>query len=99
VRRLEVAARAQGDIERFGSWWLDNRDKAPELFDQELAIAYWAIQTQPEYGQHYAIVRGKQVWRYLMPKTKRHVYYRLDGADVVRLMAVCGAERGRGPRL
>ena len=99
MRRLEVTARAQRDVERHGQWWARHRDKAPELFKQELAVAYSVIQTQPESGQRYAVVRGQQVWRQLMPKTKRHVYYRLDGDDVVRVMAVWGATRGRGPRL
>lgn len=99
MRRLEVAERAQNDVEHLGTWWRENRDKAPELFDQELAIAYAAIREHPEYGQRYTVVRGQQVWRYLMPKTKKHVYYRLDGDDVVRVMAVWGAVRGRGPKL
>ncbi len=42
---------------------------------------------------------ARQVWRCLMPKTKKHVYYRLDGDDVVRIMAVWGAIRGRDPKL
>ena len=99
MRRLEVAERAQADVEYQGTWWRTNRDKAPDLFDQELAIAYAVIREQPEYGQRYTVVRGQQVWRYLMPKTRRHVYYRLDGDDLIRVMAVWGAVRGRGPKL
>lgn len=99
MRRIEVAERAQQDVERLGLWWRMHREKAPDLFEEELTAAYSTIQEHPEYGQRYRVVRGKQVWRWLMPKTKRHVYYRLDGDDVVRIMAVWGAIRGREPKL
>ena len=69
------------------------------FFEQELMVAYSTIQEHPEYGQRYRVVRGEQVWRWLMPKAKKHVYYRLDGDNVVRIMAVWGAIRGREPKL
>ena len=76
-----------------------HREKAPDLFDLELAAIFSVVQEHPEYGQRYRVVRGKQVWRCLMPKTKTHVYYRLDGEEVVRIMVVWGAVRGREPML
>jgi len=30
--RLEVTKRAQREAKRLAQWWLENRDKAPELY-------------------------------------------------------------------
>jgi hypothetical protein len=45
--RVEVTKRAQREVNRLGRWWLENRDKAPELFEEELSAAYFRIATDP----------------------------------------------------
>jgi plasmid stabilization system protein ParE len=37
--------------------------------------------------------------RILMPKTATHLYYRLEGPDLILVLRVWGARRKRGPRL
>jgi plasmid stabilization system protein ParE len=97
--RLEVAKRAQREAKRLGRWWLENRDKAPELFEQELAAAYELILRDPALGQTYLVSRGRRIQRVLMPGTKNHVYYHRKSEEVVRVVSIWGAVRGRGPKL
>ena len=43
---------------------------------------------------------GLSVRRVLLPKTGTHVYYSVDeDADLVTVVAVWGAPKGRGPKL
>lgn len=97
--RLEITKRAQREAKRLAQWWLDNRDKAPELFEQELIAAYELILGEPGLGQTYLISRGRRVQRLLMPGTKNHVYYYRQRADLIRVVSIWGAVRGRGPKL
>ncbi len=70
------------------------------MFLDELAAAERQLRTAPELGSIY-IERGKRIIRrVLLPKTGTHVYYSLDANDeLVTILAVWGAQRGRTPRL
>jgi hypothetical protein len=35
------------------AWWRENREKAPDLFDQELALAFRTIAAAPAAGRRY----------------------------------------------
>src|SRR5690606_2537506 len=97
--RLEVTKRAQREAKRLAGGWLEHRDKAPELFEEELLAAYGVIQSEPALGQTYAASRGRRIQRVLMPRTKNHVAYHQKSTDVVQVIAIWGAIRGRGPNL
>lgn len=97
--RLEVTKRAQREAKRLAGWWLEHRDKAPELFEEELLAAYGVILSEPALGHTYAVSRGRRIQRVLMPRTKNHVYYHQKSTDVVQVIAIWGAIRGRGPKL
>lgn len=97
--RLEVAGRAQREVNRLGRWWLQNREKAPSLFEEELGATYRLILESPTVGQAYTVRRGRQVLRVLMGNTKNHVYYFQLSPDVLRVVSVWSAVRGRGPNL
>lgn len=45
------------------------------------------------------MVAGLEYRRLLLPETRHHVYYRVVGAEHVRVLAIWSAVRGRGPRL
>ena len=87
------------DAERHARWWRENRLAARLLFDQELAAALEQIRTQPDTGLVYSGIAGKGYQRLLMPRTRFHVYYRLTTPDTIRVVAIWGAVRERGPRL
>jgi plasmid stabilization system protein ParE len=94
---LVITARALRDIERCARWWISHRD-AHELFAQELDDALVRIQREPTLGPVFRVVRGREQRRVLMPRTAHHVYYRIDGDDII-VLTVWGARRGRAPAL
>jgi plasmid stabilization system protein ParE len=69
------------------------------LFDDELRAALDQIRRAPHLGGVYEVARGLEYRRRLLPETRHHVYYRVVGPGVVRILAVWSAVRGRGPRL
>jgi plasmid stabilization system protein ParE len=81
-------------------WWRENRPDTADLFAHELDAARRLITAFPEMGVPYVQREGTLVRRVLMPKTQNHVYFEIDEEnDVVMILALWGAPRGRGPRL
>lgn len=97
--RLELAPRAIDEAERCARWWRENRPAARTLFDDELRDALDQIRLHPHLGSVYEAVPGLEHRRVLMPETRHHVYYRVVGAERVRVVSVWSAYRGRGPKL
>jgi plasmid stabilization system protein ParE len=96
--RLTAPARQQAD--RFDRWWRENRPAARDLFAREFVEARALLAATPEVGSPYIERQGVLVRRVLLPKTHQHVYYEVDREnDLVMILAVWGAPRGRGPRL
>lgn len=83
------------------AWWQQQRDKAPELFVQELATIVSKLRDRTDdERQKFAARGGHIVWRLLMPKTRHHVYYRVDErAGVVDVLLVWNAVAGSKPDL
>jgi plasmid stabilization system protein ParE len=97
--KIELAPRALSDAERCARWWRENRPAARDRFDQELREALDRIRTFPQLGSVYEAMPGRGHRRLLMPETRYHVYYRLAGPDLVRVVAIWSSIRGRDPRL
>ncbi|MCA9646840.1 MAG: type II toxin-antitoxin system RelE/ParE family toxin [Polyangiaceae bacterium] len=98
--RLRVARRAERQIETIAAWWAENRHAAPALFLDELDYTFRLICDAPGVGVPWPTVRRPELRRVLLPRTRYHVYFRADKiADVVYVMAVWGAPRGRTPKL
>jgi len=89
------------EIRRRRAWWEENRDKAPNLFREELATAVARLRAgQLEGAQLYTVHQSRKIWRLLMPKTKAHVYYRVDASRrEVEVITVWNAISGDGPHL
>jgi plasmid stabilization system protein ParE len=96
--KLEFARRALRELERTERWWVQHRD-AKLLFQEELAAVLRQVRADPKVGQVYRVVGNREQMRILMPKTSQHVYYRVDGAERILILAVWGARRRRGPQL
>jgi hypothetical protein len=80
------------------AWWELNRDKAPDLFRQELAAVVAQLRVAPTEAQPYTVDRGRIIWRVMMPKTRNHVYYRVDqSAGEVEIVSVWNAVSGDEP--
>jgi plasmid stabilization system protein ParE len=100
VTTLIIARRADTQIRAIEAWWAANREKAPDLFANELVAALRLIVTTPDAGQPYGTFAALAVRRVLLARSLYHVYFSYDvGADVVKVRAVWHARRGRGPAL
>jgi len=97
--RLRLARRALADAKSKKTWWQHNRSGAADLFDQELSATLERIATAPWLGQRVE-QRGADVSvrRWMMPKTRNHVYYAIDGVEIV-VLAIWGAPRGTMPKV
>ncbi len=96
---FDTSPRAAREIERIERWWSKNRPAAPGLFMEELVAAEAHLMTAPETGEAWRARRGRVIRRWLLPKSKYHLYYVHD-AERERLLvvAVWGAVR-REPKL
>jgi len=97
--KLELAPRALREAERHARWWRANRPRARFLFDDELRAVLDQIRFSPEIGIAYQAMLGREHRRVLMPRTRYHVYYRLAAPELIRVVAIWSAVRGRGPAL
>jgi plasmid stabilization system protein ParE len=98
--KLEISKRARRHIEKRQAWWREHRPAALGLFLDELAAAERLLRATPELGSIYVKRNTRTVRRVLLPQTGTHVYYWLDAnRDLVTILAVWGAQRGRTPRL
>ena len=98
--KVEIGGRARRQVERFDAWWRKNRDKAPELFEQELAKAEEFLATTPHLARQYVVRRGRLIRWLLLPKTKVKLYFWMDEESAtVNVISVWGSQRGREPRL
>jgi plasmid stabilization system protein ParE len=79
------------------AWWRENRDKAPDLFEEELALAFRLLASSPGAGKRYQHPNA-DVRRVLLRSTRNHVYY-VEMDDHVLVVAVWGAVKGSGPDL
>jgi plasmid stabilization system protein ParE len=97
--KLVFTPEAEQQADECDTWWRENRD-ARDLFARELAGARTFLRESPNVGAKYTMLDGFSVRRVLLPKTGTHVYYSVDeDADLVTVLAVWGAPKGRGPKL
>lgn len=89
--------RADREAEKASRWWRKHRPSTATLFDHELRAAAVAIAESPGTPRVILEIDGSAIRRVSLPKTGYHVYYAWDGADVVLIVAIWHARRGRGP--
>ena len=98
--KLVFSEEADQDVEVIDAWWRENRLDAPRLFAEELASVCQSIQRKPLIMKPYTERRGVVVRRWHLRRTVQHVYFVVDVEnDVIVVLRVWGARRGRGPKL
>lgn len=98
--KVFFTARARRRAGIVATWWRQNRPAAPDLFEDELEAATRRLEGQPVLGLVYANVRGRAVYRLLLPQSAQHLYFSVNGAaERVVVHTIWGARRGRGPAL
>lgn len=97
--RVRFTPEARLAVREKRTWWEQHRDKAPRLFVEELATVVAKLRHgADDERQQYAARGGRIIWRVLMPKTRNHVYYRLDeAAKEVEILLVWNAVAGTRP--
>jgi hypothetical protein len=97
--RVRFAPEALEAIRYKRAWWEANRNKAPRLFRDELAEVIAKLRTGATQGaQLYTVHAKRKIWRLLMPKTKVHVYYRIErSGQEVEIITAYNAIGGEGP--
>jgi len=88
---------AELQILEIDAWWREHREKAPDLFEQELAAALETIGSAPGAGKRYPHQRG-DVRRLALRSTRNHIYD-VESPDYVLVVAVWGGIKGTGPDL
>jgi plasmid stabilization system protein ParE len=97
--RVRFTPEARLAVREKRAWWEQHREKAPRLFVQELADVVAKLRDRADdERQHDAVRGGRVIWRLLMPKTRNHIYYRVDdGANQVEILLVWNAVAGATP--
>lgn len=90
TKPVVTTPRADLQILALDTWWRAHRDKAPDLFEQELADAFRMLSAAPGVGKRYPF-SGAAVLRVLLRSTRNHVYY------VEELDRVVGRSEARRP--
>jgi plasmid stabilization system protein ParE len=68
--------------------------------NEELRQALAQIRSMSDIGTPFRSVRGLEIRRLLLPRTKRHLYDSLDKErDEILIHVVWSTARGRGPKL
>jgi len=90
---------ARAQFEAQDAWWRENRD-SKDLFIDEFEVTLMRIVNLPAVGQRYRWKNGCLIQRWLMPKTRCHIYYFHDSdTDILEIHSVWGARRKRGPKV
>lgn len=95
---VRVTRRAQSQIERAARWWGENRDRAPEAFDEDIAETFLLLAAQPRVGAPVLRTRSADVRRLHLARIRYLLYYRIRG-DEVQVLAHWHTSRGSGPHL
>lgn len=80
---LEITRRADRQIKTARRWWLQNRDKAPEAFDEELDRAGNLILSTPYIGKPWQTRSGKFIRKLTLDRIRYYLYYRVHADRVV----------------
>ena len=97
--RVIITPEGEAQLATRRTWWRENRPKAPDLFDRELATAVRRIGRNPEAYPVFAERRGRTIRRCLMLKTRCHLYFEIRSSNEVWVLAAGGGQRKRPPRL
>jgi plasmid stabilization system protein ParE len=98
--KLWIGKRAQEQAAKIGQWWATHREAAPNLFIDELETTFRFLCSERGAGVRWPTPRRPTLRRILMPRSRNHVYFVVDeAADVIRVLAIWGAPRGKTPKL
>jgi plasmid stabilization system protein ParE len=95
---VKVTPIAAGHIQKAAVWWMDNRDKAPTAFKEEIERGFALIAQRPDVGAKATNVKLKDVRRIHLSRIRYFLYYRVI-EDRVEVLALWHSSRLKGPTL
>ena len=97
--KVRFTPEARQAVREKRAWWEQHREKAPRLFVEELATFVAKLREGADQErQQYGARGGRIIWRILMPRTRNHLYYRLNEAEhEVEVLLVWNAVAGAAP--
>lgn len=101
--RLYITPRAARRAGIVSSWWEANCGGPHNLFQREyeqLLLQLATVTLRSLLGTRYTKGNKANTWRVRLKKSQQYVYYSIDeAADVVEIIMIWGARRGREPKL
>lgn len=98
--RVALRPEAYAQVLARHAWWVEHRPGAPDAFAAELAVALVDLADLAKSVPVVVRREGVEVRRWLLPKTRCHLYYAIDETnDLVEVLAAWGARMGRLPPL
>ena len=81
---VDFSLRAERQIDKARRWWLGNRDKAPEVFDEEIDRAYDLI-LRASHAAPWVRIRRGRARRLTLERIRYYLYYRVhpDRVEVI----------------
>ncbi len=95
---LRFVPHAVEQLDAANAWWRENREKSPDLLVTEFVEAIALLRENPKLGAEYQNDELEDAKRYLLRRTRFHVYYVVRD-DTLVVAAVWSAIRGHGPPL
>lgn len=79
------------------SWWIQNREKAPGAFDEDLQRALELLLTMPRIGRPLRSRHARPLRRLTLERIRYYLYYRVE-EETIYLLSLWHTSR-RPPRL
>jgi plasmid stabilization system protein ParE len=97
---IKITPRAEEQMQKAASWWLANREAAPDALKEELRLAFDFISRHPGVGTLATNTRLKGVRRIYLSRVRYHLYYRVNlSSSEIEILALWHASRGKGPSI
>jgi plasmid stabilization system protein ParE len=96
--RIQISARAAGEIRRAADWWLVNRPFAHGAIGIDVAESLALLAEQPGIGARYEGSRIPGVRRLFLSRVGYFIYYKAEGSNL-KVLAFWHANRGQQPSL
>lgn len=96
--RVRISSRAAKQADRAAVWWRENRDKAPDAFDDEIDDALQLLRSNPGIGEPLG-PPSRGFRQLFITRIGYFIYYRVHHEGIVELLAIWHASRGSRPRL
>ena len=91
MRRVQFTRRAEKQATAAVRWWAENRDKAPEAFEDDFTAGVQLIAGNAGIGT--PVTQRKGIRKLLLERVRYYLYYRVVSDDVIEIISVWHSSR------